>query len=98
MPISELSGGTKEQLALLTRFAIADLTTETGATAPVPVVVDDALGATDPDRLSRMNLLFNQVGDSAQVIVLTCFPQRFDRVNAARRYRIEDLKHPSRSD
>ena len=98
VPISELSGGTKEQLALLTRFAIADLTTETGATAPVPVVVDDALGATDPDRLSRMNLLFNQVGDSAQVIVLTCFPQRFDRVNAARRYRIEDLKHPSRND
>lgn len=95
VPISELSGGTKEQLAVLTRFAIADLMSHSGATAPVPVVVDDALGATDPDRLSRMNLLFNQVGNTAQVIVLTCFPQRFDRVDAVRRYRIEDLKHPT---
>ena len=95
VPMSELSGGTKEQLAVLTRFAIADLMSHSGATAPVPVVVDDALGATDPDRLSRMNLLFNQVGDTAQVIVLTCFPQRFDRVDAVRRYRIEDLKHPT---
>lgn len=80
---------------MLTRFAIADLMSHSGATAPVPVVVDDALGATDPDRLSRMNLLFNQVGNTAQVIVLTCFPQRFDRVDAVRRYRIEDLKHPT---
>ena len=95
VPVSELSGGTKEQLAVLTRFAIADLMSHSGKTAPVPVVVDDALGATDPDRLSRMNLLFNQVGNTAQVIVLTCFPQRFDRVDAVRRYRIEDLKHPT---
>lgn len=94
VPLSELSGGTKEQLAILTRFAIADLVTGTGSTSPVPVVVDDALGATDPDRLSRMNLLFDQVGQNAQVIVMTCFPSRFDRVNAARRYAIAELKSP----
>ena len=90
--LSELSGGTKEQLALLTRFAIADLVTATGDTAPVPVIVDDALGATDPERLTRMNLLFDQVGQKAQVFVLTCFPQRFDRVGAVRRYAMEELK------
>lgn len=92
VPLSELSGGTKEQLALLTRFAIADLVTESGATAPVPVVVDDALGATDPDRLALMNSLFNQVGQQAQVLVLTCFPQRFDRVAAAKTVDIDALK------
>ena len=92
VPLTELSGGTKEQLALLTRFAIADLVTEGGSTTPVPVVVDDALGATDPDRLIRMNSLFNQVGKNSQVLVLTCFPQRFDRVAAAKTIDIDDAK------
>ena len=92
VPLEQLSGGTKEQLAILTRFAIADVVTASGATAPVPVVVDDALGATDPERLARMNSLFTQVGKSAQVIVLTCFPQRFDRVAAARMLSMDELK------
>lgn len=92
VPLTDLSGGTKEQLALLTRFAIADLVTGSGETAPVPVVVDDALGATDPDRLGLMNVLFEQVGQKAQVLVLTCFPQRFDRVNAAKRLSMDELK------
>ena len=92
VPLAQLSGGTKEQLAILTRFAIADVVTASGATAPVPVVVDDALGATDPERLARMNSLFTQVGKSAQVIVLTCFPQRFDRVAAARVLSMDELK------
>lgn len=92
--LSELSGGTKEQLSILARFAIADLVTGGGDEGPAPVVVDDALGATDPERLSRMNLLFDQVGTKTQVLVLTCFPQRFDRVNAARRYSMAELKAP----
>ena len=92
VPLESLSGGAKEQLALLTRFAIADLVTESGSTAPVPVVVDDALGATDPERLALMNTLFTQVGKTAQVLVLTCFPQRFDRVAAARTVHIDELK------
>lgn len=93
VPLQSLSGGAKEQLALLTRFAIADLVTETGETAPVPVVVDDALGATDPERLALMNTLFTQAGKNAQVLVLTCFPQRFDRVAAAKTVHIDELKH-----
>lgn len=92
VPLDQLSGGTKEQLAILTRFAIADLVSEEGAGAPVPVVVDDALGATDPERLARMNSLFSQVGKHTQVLVLTCFPQRFDRVSAARTFAVDELK------
>lgn len=94
VPLSELSGGAKEQLALLTRFAIADLVTESGSTTPVPVVVDDMLGATDPERLVRMNSLFGQVGQTSQVLVLTCFPDRFDRVPGATMIPIESLKQP----
>lgn len=92
VPLSELSGGAKEQLALLSRFAIADVVAAGSDAGPVPVVVDDALGATDPERLGRMNLLFEEVGNHTQVLVLTCFPQRFDRINAARRYSMSELR------
>ena len=93
--LAQLSGGAKEQMALLTRFAIADMVAGAGTDSDetrVPVVVDDALGATDPQRLARMNALFSQVGENSQVFVLTCFPERFDRVAAARSASIQELK------
>lgn len=91
--LAQLSGGAKEQMALLTRFAIADMVASgDSADTHVPVVVDDALGATDPQRLALMNALFSQVGENSQVFVLTCFPQRFDRVAAARSASIQELK------
>ncbi|MEX3505706.1 AAA family ATPase [Corynebacterium sp. LK2510] len=88
-----LSGGAQEQMAILTRFAIAELAgrSENGSVT-VPVVVDDALGATDPRRLALMNSLFNRAGRGTQVFVLTCDPHRFDRVDAARRYSIGQLR------
>ena len=89
--VGQLSGGAKEQMALLTRFAIADMVAGNDAGA-MPVVVDDALGATDPTRLELMNALFTQVGARSQVFVLTCFPQRFDRVATAKSASIQELK------
>ena len=92
IPLAQLSGGAKEQLGILTRFAIAELAAKGGdGDVPMPVVIDDALGATDPDRLALMNSLFSSAGRDAQVIVLTCFPKRFDRVVAARRASISEL-------
>ncbi|WIM68604.1 AAA family ATPase [Corynebacterium breve] len=92
VPLEQLSGGAKEQLAVLTRFAIAELASGGTEAGSVPVVVDDALGSTDPQRLKLMNTLFNTVGMNNQVLVLTCYPQRFDRVNTAARHSIDDLK------
>ena len=43
----------------------------------VPVVIDDALGFTDPERLTKMGAVFDTVGDHGQVIVLTCTPTRY---------------------
>lgn len=88
--LGELSGGAKEQLALLVRFAIAELA-GAGGDGEVPVIVDDALGASDPARLERMNALFTQVGRESQVFVLTCYPRRFDRVQVAKRASISEL-------
>lgn len=94
VPLADLSGGAKEQLAILTRFAIAQLTAlDTGdGQVPVPVIVDDALGSTDPSRLQLMATLFSRLGDTGQVIVLTCVPQRYERVGGRTEYAIEELK------
>ena len=49
------------------------------------MVVDDALGFTDPDRLAKMGEVFDTVGAHGQVIVLTCSPDRYDGVKGAHR-------------
>lgn len=94
VPVEDLSGGAKEQLAILTRFAIAGLVSRESedGQVPVPVVVDDALGSTDPSRLQLMSTLFTEIGRNCQVIVLTCVPQRYERVAGRTEYPIEDLK------
>lgn len=84
VPYDSLSGGAKEQLGILARLAGAALVAKEDA---VPVVVDDALGFTDPDRLTKMGELFDSVGSYGQVIVLTCSPDRYDGVKGA--YRID---------
>ncbi|MEB4212292.1 AAA family ATPase [Mycobacterium sp. 94-17] len=82
VPYESLSGGAKEQLGILARLAGAALVAKEDA---VPVVVDDALGFTDPDRLAQMGELFDTVGTHGQVIVLTCSPDRYDGVKGAHR-------------
>jgi AAA ATPase domain len=82
VPYESLSGGAKEQLGILARLAGAALVAKEDA---VPVVVDDALGFTDPDRLAKMGEVFDSVGAHGQVIVLTCSPDRYDGVKGAHR-------------
>ncbi len=80
VPYESLSGGAKEQLGIVARLAGAALVAKEDS---VPVVIDDALGFTDPDRLVKMGAVFDAVGGDGQVIVLTCSPQRYDSVGAA---------------
>jgi uncharacterized protein YhaN len=80
VPYDSLSGGAKEQLGIVARLAGAALVAKEDG---VPVVIDDALGFTDPDRLIRMGVVFDMVGGDGQVIVLTCSPQRYAGVGAA---------------
>jgi len=82
VPYESLSGGAKEQLGILARLAGAALVAKEDT---VPVVIDDALGFTDPDRLARMGEVFDAVGTQGQLIVLTCSPDRYDRVKGAHR-------------
>jgi len=82
VPYESLSGGAKEQLGILTRLAGAALVAKEDS---VPVVIDDALGFTDPDRLEKMGAVFDAVGGQGQVIVLTCSPDRYGSVTDAHR-------------
>ena len=82
VPYESLSGGAKEQLGIVARLAGAALVTKEDS---VPVVIDDALGFTDADRLVKMGAVFNAVGGDGQVIVLTCSPQRYAGVADAHR-------------
>ncbi len=80
VPYESLSSGAKEQLGIIARLAGAALVAKEDS---VPVVIDDALGFTDPERLVKMGAVFDAVGGDGQVIVLTCSPQRYQSVGAA---------------
>ncbi len=80
VPYESLSGGAKEQMGIVARLAGAVLVAKEDS---VPVVIDDALGFTDAERLTKMGAVFNAVGGDGQVIVLTCSPQRYASVAGA---------------
>ncbi|MCF8570612.1 AAA family ATPase [Gordonia sp. HY002] len=78
--VTALSGGAREQLGLLARLACASLVDEADG---VPVILDDALGYTDPKRLASMSTVIGSAGPSSQIIVLTCTPDRYRGVDDA---------------
>ena len=78
LAFEQLTTGTREQLGLLSRLAAAMIV------APhegVPLIVDDALGHSDPERIERMNAAIGLA--ECQVIILTCWPERFRGVAGA---------------
>ncbi|HYX98526.1 MAG TPA: AAA family ATPase [Mycobacterium sp.] len=82
VPYESLSGGAKEQLGILARLAGAALVAKEDA---VPILIDDALGFTDPQRLVKMAAVFDTLGERGQVIVLTCTPARYNGIKDAQR-------------
>lgn len=81
LDFDQLSVGAQEQLGMLTRLACAALLADTGGV----LMVDDALGHSDAQRLERLGAVFRQAGEHAQIIVLTCYPQRYAFIGGARR-------------
>jgi uncharacterized protein YhaN len=86
LPVESLSVGAREQLATLVRLAIAGLTAADGS--GVPVVLDDALGWSDPGRLRAMGGLLDRAGAASQVIVLTSMPDRYAHIARAATVRL----------
>lgn len=73
--IDRLSGGTQEQIAILTRLAFARLMARNGR--PAPVILDDALIFTDDDRIEDMFTILNSMTKDLQMLVLTCRQRAF---------------------
>ncbi|RFA31013.1 hypothetical protein CAI21_03305 [Alkalilimnicola ehrlichii] len=69
-PFEELSIGTREQLAIITRLAFADLLHEQGQ--PVVLVLDDALVYADDGRFGNMQLILRKAAQRYQILLLTC--------------------------
>jgi uncharacterized protein YhaN len=80
IPFDDLSVGAKEQLGILTRLAAARIVSNQGG---VPIIIDDALGFSDPSRLETMGAAISSAGKDCQVILLTCTPGRFMHVGSA---------------
>jgi DNA repair exonuclease SbcCD ATPase subunit len=70
-----LSGGTREQVAVLTRLAFARLFSASGR--PVPVILDDALVHSDDDRIVAMFDALHRTAKDQQILVLTCRQRAF---------------------
>lgn len=78
----DLSKGTQEQLAVLTRLAFADLLIEKGK--PASVVLDDALVFADDDRFEAMLDILSEAAERMQIIILSCRTSAYRGLNAHR--------------
>lgn len=81
VPFGSLSGGTKEQLSLIFRLACSIIVAEQGG---MPLIMDDALGYTDPERLRLMGVVLAKAAKECQIVILTCVPERYGNVGTAK--------------
>lgn len=88
-PFSSLSLGTREQLAVVVRLAVADLMAQRGQS--VPLVLDDALTFCDDARFDRMLRLLRRGASRHQILLLTCHEREFVR-SGAKLIRLADCK------
>lgn len=77
--LAELSGGTREQVSLLTRLGLAKvLAGEEGW----PLLLDDALVNTDPERIEVMQRVLYRASRQHQILLFTCHGRLFDSLGA----------------
>ncbi|MYK82138.1 MAG: AAA family ATPase [Gammaproteobacteria bacterium] len=75
-----LSIGAREQVAVLTRLALADLLREKDK--PVTLILDDPLVNSDDKRFRRMMLALRKAASSLQILILTCHEARYETLGA----------------
>jgi len=80
--LDDLSDGTKEQIAILTRLAFARLFARQGR--HMPIMLDDALVYSDDDRIIKMFTALTRVAQDQQIIVFSCRQLAFQDLGGAR--------------
>ena len=68
--MESLSGGTQEQIAILTRLAFANLLAKQGKS--MPIILDDALVYSDDSRIIKMFTALHRAAMNQQIIVFSC--------------------------
>jgi len=80
VPFDSLSGGTRKQLSLIFRLACAMIVAKDGGT---PLILDDVLGYTDPERLRLMGAVLAKSAKECQIVIFTCVPDRYSNIGEA---------------
>lgn len=80
--LEDLSGGTKEQIAILTRLAFARLFARQGR--HMPIILDDALVYSDDDRIIKMFTALTKVAQDQQILVFSCRQLAFQDLGGTR--------------
>jgi chromosome segregation ATPase len=84
-PKDYLSTGAKEQLSVLYKLACVSLArSDKNNRGTFPIFLDDALGYSDPNRLRDMALIFNEVSNYLQIIILTADPERYRNIGSSK--------------
>ena len=86
LEVDQLSTGALEQIGVISRLACAAIVSPDGGGAPV--IIDDALGWSDPERLECMGAAIAAAGSQCQVIILTCTPGRYAHIGNATTVRL----------
>ncbi len=89
-----LSGGTREQLSVIVRLALARVLARDQR--PLPLILDDTLGWTDDRRLEHMARILRNASKELQIIVLTCHPSRFHGLGQIRTIPLDELARKAR--
>ena len=76
LAFEQLSTGAQEQIAVLARLAAAQMISDEG----VPLILDDSFGYSDPGRVDLLSAVLRMVGETCQIVLLTCSPTRYAMV------------------
>jgi len=49
----------------------------------MPLILDDALGYTDPERLRLMGAVLARAARECQIVIFTCLPDRYAAIGDA---------------
>jgi hypothetical protein len=77
-----LSFGAKEQVSILVRLALAEVL---GENESLPIILDDCLVNTDPERHDAMIRVLYRASRKQQIILFSCNQRAFDRLGETRR-------------
>jgi hypothetical protein len=80
-PWDHLSAGTREQINVIVRAETAELLADGKR---LPLILDEAMVNTDPERRESMMRYLHKKSEALQVIVFTCRPGEYDNIGAGK--------------